>query len=245
MRKFIISISFISILVFMVYKIYSNNNKDLIKVDLVKDQSINSEINSKEYWDQRFGSRDWEKNFGAEQTLHFYTLLVNGMPEEVQQEFNDKHYTIMDFGCAQGEGTDYLAKVLDKTSVTGVDFSCEAIEIANARNSKAKYVCKNLLSSEADDFKQIFDVVISSNTLEHFYNPWEVLSTLSTKAKKYMVILVPFDQKNIPDGEHFYSFNYNNIPTKINGFSLVFKKLIYPDPKYWADKQIILLYKKD
>ncbi len=230
-KKIILVCCLLSIL-FVGWWYRMNNNNSLIE-DFV--------INSKEYWDFRFKTQDWQNNQGNEQTLHFYTLLLNAIPEALQDEINIAKYTILDFGCAQGEGTDYFAKMLPNTIVTGVDFSQEAVEIARKKHpNKVTFICEDFTKLSTP--QPNFDVIISSNTLEHFYNPWDVLYKLTTHARKYVIILVPFNQQGIPTAEHFYSFNYDNIPGIINNFKLSFKKILYPDPKYWGEKQILLIY---
>ena len=197
------------------------------------------EFNSKDYWDCRFKTQDWQNNHGDEQTLHFYTLLVNTLPDDVQKEIDSSHYTVADFGCAQGEGTEFFAKSFPGARVTGVDISEEGIKIAKAKHKTAEFIATDLTKYSGE-----FDVIISSNTMEHFHQPWDVLMRLSSKAKKYMIILVPFDQPGIPFEEHFYSFNYDNIPSELSGFKLVYTKIAHPDPKFWGEKQILLIYKK-
>ena len=46
--------------------------------------------------------------------MHFYTLLLNGIPEALQEEMSTNAYSVLDFGCAQGEGTNFFAKMLSK-----------------------------------------------------------------------------------------------------------------------------------
>jgi hypothetical protein len=59
-----------------------------------------------------------------------------------------------------------------------------------------------------------------------------------------MIILVPFEQRGIPNHERFYSFNRQNIPQILNEYKLIYTKIAYPAPKFWGEKQILLIYKK-
>jgi trans-aconitate methyltransferase len=196
-------------------------------------------LNTKEYWDCRFKTSDWQNNHGDEQTLHFYTLLVNCLPEDIQNEINSNQYSVVDFGCAQGEGTEFFAISFPKSHVTGVDISNEGIEIAKRKNKKADFLATDLTQSQDK-----WDVLISSNTLEHFYEPWNILNKLSSKIAKYLIILVPFEQPDIPNHEHFYSFNRKNIPEQLEDFQLTYTKIAYPNPRFWGEKQILLIYKR-
>ncbi len=234
MRKRLI---IISILILTSICLYLGLKGDRLSVDVSNDMKVKI-INSKEYWDDRFKSGNWDAYKGDEQTLHFYTLLVNSLPKELQEEILNSRHDIFDFGCAQGEGTEYFANIFLNSNVIGVDISHEAIKIAKQKNKKASFMCADL-----KNYNTRWDILISSNTLEHFENPWEILEQLADKTQKYLIILVPFDQKNIPDGEHFYSFNFDNIPKFIKNFDLVFYKSVYPDPKFWNDLQVLLIYK--
>lgn len=195
-------------------------------------------VNSREYWDARFKAGDWQDNKGGEQTLHFYTLLVNAIPQAIQEEIFTSKYKIFDFGCAQGEGTEYFANIFSNAEVTGIDISEEGIKIAKSKHHKAKFLAVDLTKMNIN-----WDILISSNTFEHFTNPWEILGKLSLKTNKYLIILIPFEQLGVPVDEHLYSFNHNNIPKSVKGFDLVYSKIVYPDPKFWDGKQILLIYK--
>lgn len=221
------------------YYYYTSNTADLDTALVRADCHKQHKLNSQEYWNCRFKTQDWQDNHGDEQSLHFYTLMVNGIPEHLQQEIAKNHYTIGDFGCAQGEGTEYFSQMFPNASVTGVDISSEGVAIAAAKHHKA-----NFIATDLTQYNGSFDIIISSNTLEHFYEPWSILTLLSHKARRYMIILVPFDQPGIPSGEHFYSFNHQNILHKVGDFRLNYSKIIHPDPKFWNEKQILLIYKK-
>ena len=173
-------------------------------------------INSEEYWNYRFKSQDWQKSRGDEQTLHFYILLINAIPSNILEELESKKQTIIDFGCAQGEGTSFFAQILLRTIVTGVDFSKYSIDIATKKHNNASFLCTDLTKNRYKGNK--WDTLISSNTLEHFHEPWEILYTLSNYVRNYLIILVPFEQILIEGDEHFYSFNYDNIPQNILDF---------------------------
>ena len=47
----------------------------------------NYTINSKEYWDKRFATGDWEKSGGNNQTLYFYELLYALLPKHIKKVF--------------------------------------------------------------------------------------------------------------------------------------------------------------
>ncbi|MGY2258331.1 glycosyltransferase [Pseudomonas sp. SDO55104_S430] len=206
-----------------------------------KDDSIETgEVNSKTYWDHRFAN-DWEENFGREQSIFFSEVAANNFPSWLLTQIKDQNLTMCDWGCAQGDGTQYLAKRLELPSLVGVDFSSEAIEKASATFPTVKFLCENFLGNGSSN---TWDVIFSSNTLEHFATPWDVLKQVSATAEKFIVLLLPFREQELID-EHFYSFNYENIPASFGKWALTHSSIIdtsQDEPNYWRGEQILLVY---
>ena len=86
--------------------------------------------------------------------------------------WNEK--TVLDFGCGKGK-TAYLIAKEGATSVTGIDYSHEAINIA-----KETYVANNLgyLCQSLADFKGKVDVIVSCGTIEHTDDPAKTIQML-------------------------------------------------------------------
>ncbi|MCW3074051.1 MAG: Methyltransferase type 11 [Flaviaesturariibacter sp.] len=145
-----------------------------------------------------------------------------------------------DWGCALGDGTDYLRKSLFLESITGIDFSDSSIETAKKSFPASTFICANLVQ---EPFDQKFDIIFSSNTLEHFYTPWQTLRAIAKFAKEHLIVLIPFQEYVYPCKEHFYTFDYQNIPVIIDDFTLSFGKAIdVYDSENWPGKQILLIY---
>lgn len=203
--------------------------------------SAKHEMNSKEYWDCRFGSQDWQSRHGDKQSEYFYSILVEHLPQAVKDEIRSKKYSVVDFGCAQGEGTELFANAFPGSRVTGVDISTEAIRIAQQKNKRASFFAADLTAHPGK-----WDVMITSNTLEHFHQPWDMATRLSGKIGRYILILVPFEEPNVPrpNYEHFYSFNRGNIPAAFGGFHLDHVTVLQTVPHWWRGMQVLLVYKK-
>lgn len=196
-------------------------------------------INTKPYWENRF-SQDWDKNNGPSQTQFFCELATKLIPKWTKDSINSTDMSICDWGCAEGEGTEILSKFFN-TAVTGVDFSETAIKKAKDRYPHLNFSSENFLSSKIDTS---FNVIFSSNTLEHFDDPWKVFESLSERATDYIILLLPFKEIN-PIEEHFYSFDFNNIPTNLNGFRLCHSMASDTGsmvPTYWPGDQILLIF---
>ena len=178
-------------------------------------------INSIEYWDTRFNTLDWEQAQGKEQTFFFGKLALEYMPGWFIDYVKNNKLSICDFGCALGQATQLLALHFQNSEVIGQDISSEGIMAAKKLFPDIKFTSQDLFKSSEE-----YDIIFSSNTLEHFYNPKDIIDELSTHARKFLVFLLPF-YDDLTIKEHFYSFTYDNMPITVkNKFELIFYKEI-------------------
>ncbi|MFH7765917.1 methyltransferase domain-containing protein [Acinetobacter sp. BSP-28] len=202
-----------------------------------------STINSDTYWDKRF-IEDWEVYEGPRQSRFFAQLALENLPTWLIEQIRRESLTVVDWGCAQGDGTDIWASYINSQQLFGVDFSKIAIEQARQRYPVIQFFCENWLEPDSE-ITQSYDVVFSSNTLEHFHNPFEVLATLSTKAKKAVILALPYREIN-RIAEHFSTFLSENIPLELdNGFRLVWSKVLdcsHIPSTQWSGDQVFLVY---
>ncbi|HVU84906.1 MAG TPA: class I SAM-dependent methyltransferase [Puia sp.] len=198
-------------------------------------------INSTQYWNQRFIA-DWKENNGMEQSQFFSRIAVDHLPAWFIRYVQQHQPSFCDWGCAMGNGTKVLHDLLSLQNTTGIDFSRVAIEQARASYPAIRFIATDILRDES--FPR-FDIIFSSNTLEHFENPWDILEKLSCFAKKFLVILIPFQEYD-RHFEHFYTFETTNIPSTIRAshrltyFSII-NAAEYPT-NYWNGQQILLIY---
>lgn len=199
------------------------------------------QINSKAYWENRFET-DWNEHEGNAQTAFFAKLLCEQLPENFVEEVKMEGYSVCDMGCAEGDAIPALCERLG-LNVDGMDFSETAI-----RKAKEKYPSSNFWTGDllALSTEKKYDVVISSNVLEHFSEPWKVLENLTSVAQKYVVVMMPYNETLSID-EHMYRFSEENIPLVVNGFTLQYVSTVdgrdYEGTLY-PDSQILLIYKK-
>ncbi|AEF95428.1 Methyltransferase type 11 [Desulfotomaculum nigrificans CO-1-SRB] len=208
--------------------------------DMVE-KSSNIEINSQDYWQYRFQT-DWEINQGREQSRFFSHLALKHLPKWLIQYIKNEKLSICDWGCALGDGTNELAEFFNGNSVTGIDFSEKAIEKARATYQNCKFLCMDFITNNQGP---TYDVVFSSNVLEHFKDYLYVLSRIQGRAKKFLILLLPFrEYKRI--AEHLTTFDFNNIPINlINGWHLLHSVIIdakAESDSYWPGEQILLIY---
>lgn len=197
-------------------------------------------INSKEYWDRRFAT-DWKENGGAEQSRFFAKLATEFIPEWLRQAVRRDALHVCDWGCAHGDGTDYVMQTLG-WDMTGVDFSDMAIQEARRRYPAIDFRCENWLDQTP---RSKFDVVFSSNTLEHFPDPWMVFEKISRFASKFVVLLLPYKER-LPHPGHAATFDSHGIlMAPGEQYFLVQSTVIDAsdrDPSYWPGLQILLVY---
>lgn len=207
----------------------------------------NEVVNSERYWDQRF-STDWEGADGPGQSRYFAAIAQALLPEWLLEASKNQGLKWCDWGCAMGDGTWQLSQFLAGIEFTGVDFSTVAIEAARKNYPGMNFVAEDWINSNgalAEEGKSHFDIVFSSNTLEHFHQPWQVLSTIASCADRAVVALVPYQEAN-PIDEHHASFWPSNIPVMLPcGKVLVHmsaRDVRNDQPAYWPGDQVLMVW---
>lgn len=199
-------------------------------------------VNSRAFWDDRF-QHGWQADYGPEQTRFFGELALATLPAWLREQVMQCKLTVCDWGCALGEGTALLARGLS-TTVTGVDFSVAAIELARERHPGLPFLCEDWLAEDAGD---AYDIVFSSNTLEHFAQPWHVFARLAEHARCHVVLLLPFrEPAERRYFEHLASFEPGSVPLcPLPGWCLADSVLsdLGPSP-FWQGEQALLVYSR-
>ena len=103
-------------------------------------------VNSKEYWDNRFSSKHWEVNSGPERTAYFAHLFLANIPQWLVHYIQDNQFSILDLGCAEGEGTNLLSSIWG-AQVSGADFSESAVKLAAQRYPAIHFETQDLFFS--------------------------------------------------------------------------------------------------
>ncbi|MFV0504440.1 MAG: methyltransferase [Lachnospirales bacterium] len=212
-------------------------------------------INSKEYWEKRFKT-DWVENGGCEQTMYFTNTALSLMPSWFTSNFRNNNYSLCDIGCGMGGGTKIFKENFPDLSMTGYDVSDAAIEFARENYENINFEKLDLLEEDLK-INKTYNIVYSSNTLEHFENYKEILKTLSTFSKEFVVILVPFKEgvRVDIDGnvnikyklveEHETLFQTDNIYSQIFDLTLIYAKSAKStNTEIYSERQILLIYKK-
>ena len=201
-----------------------------------------TKINSDSYWNKRF-SDDWECYEGPAQSRFFARLTISNLPGWLFDAIGNEKLTLVDWGCAQGDGTSEWCSKMPSAQITGVDFSEIAINDAKSRYPEIEFINQNWLDKTVTSGK--YDILFSSNTLEHFHDPYDVLRKICNRSEKIIILALPYRELN-RISEHFYTFSPNNIPLVLsNGYRLMWSKVIdcrNIQNSFWIGEQIVLVY---
>jgi SAM-dependent methyltransferase len=153
-------------------------------------------VNTKEYWDRRFASGDWQVRRGPVQTMQFARAQIPllGLPGTFDGTF-------LDFGCGTGDAFPLYKNAFPKATLIGVDHSPRAIDACRARFG-------SIASFLVGDHTVVprVSVVLSSNVLEHLSCDVEVAGHLLSCCRQ-LFIVVPYGEVIAPGGEHVNSYD--------------------------------------
>ena len=201
------------------------------------------ETNDCEWWNREFEHNWCVGTDGRQQTYYFAELILDNLPAEVKEYLRTPGIKILDWGCALGQAVNLFQTTYPKAKVTGLDFAKTAIT-----NAKELFPRLNF-RTKAMGGKKRYDVIFTSNVLEHFSNPLDYMRLHMKHTGKYYIILVPYNQGRwegpINDGCHFYSFTEDSFPAMLFGFTRCFMKTIPPiRPDMWCENQILVVYER-
>jgi glycosyltransferase involved in cell wall biosynthesis len=200
---------------------------------------VSAATSSADYWESRFETGDWDAHGGPAQTRFFTRLALAAAPAAIVDDLRARRATVCDFGCAEGEGTALLAARWG-VPVTGVDAAAAAIARARARHPRVEFV------HAADGLDRTYDVLFTSNTLEHFPDPWAALERLLARIRDHALVLVPFEEEP-RIREHEVTFRWDGIPLAVGTFALVALEVIdcaRVEGACWPGKQVLLSFSR-
>jgi 2-polyprenyl-3-methyl-5-hydroxy-6-metoxy-1,4-benzoquinol methylase len=181
-------------------------------VNIFKFQKFSFDLNSKQYWDLELSK--YETFWRNENYFHILDLLPD------RQEIS-----ILDIGCAIGDGCELLQERFPEAKITGVDISKVGIEKAKKKSKKINYFNLDILKEPVLEF---YHYILLIQTLEHFSDPFSILNKCLKQVKKAVIISVPYRAeytgKNRRVGFHRYYFNeetflnYNVRVVKVTDF---------------------------
>jgi O-antigen biosynthesis protein len=201
-----------------------------------------SEINSPDYWNKRF-FEDWIAKGGRKQTAFFAELCCRELPDWLVEEVRAGKSAIFDYGCALGDALPVLQRAFPEAPIRGGDVAQVGLGLARALHPGFEFVDV----TEIGEASKIADIVYCSNTLEHFENWREILHRLSRHARKYLLVMVPFEEEDRID-EHFCTFEFDSLQARLSsGVRLLHLTVcdagLEPET-HWNGLQLIAIYGK-
>lgn len=201
-------------------------------------------INSPDFWEQKFRSGQWRAKKGHSHTQIYAKCLLDHLPEWIAEEIKKQHFSICDWGCAEGQAVKVYSEYFPDNKMCGVDVSKSAINNASIRFPDCEFYTENWLTNSTP-VKQ-YDIVITSHVLEHFKYPIEVIiPRLLRFTNKYLLILVPFEEQHPLCKEHCLSFGYESFPVVIEDATCVYFGVVQTGLVGWKGKQVVVVYMKD
>lgn len=96
---------------------------------------------------------------------------------------------VLDAGCGEGIATGWLAAALPFADISGVDARPDAIAQAGCRVPAARLQVGDLYALPYED--RAFDLVVSTEVLEHVERPADALRELSRVSRGHLLLTVP------------------------------------------------------
>jgi SAM-dependent methyltransferase len=140
-------------------------------------------INTRNYWEQRFSSGDWELKQGRWQTENFAKGQIPYL--RIRSDFAG---TLLDFGCGLGDALPVYKENFPNATLVGMDISQSAIDLCQERYG----TIGTFLQGDHTNVPPV-DVIIASNVLEHLTNDHEIARQLFSKCKS-LYIIVPYKE---------------------------------------------------
>ena len=176
----------------------------------------------------------------------FYQAAIDHLPHWFVRKIRKDAALSCDWICSAGKGTDLLAQRLN-IEVTGEDAAADLIEAARSKYVKPNFLVTNVGFGGESPAAE-YDVFFVINKLQLFSRPELILENIAARARKYLVVLVPYREYHRPLG-HASSFDQGNIPVSVaNRFSLVYSRVIAknnPETVGADGEQVILIYAAD
>lgn len=158
-------------------------------------------INTREYWEGRFSSGDWENASGRIQTRDFAEALLPHLG--LDETFRG---TLLDFGCGLGDALPVYRRHFPRAKLLGMDVSEQAVCKCRQRYGDiAQFMQGEAAQAPAAE------VIVSSNVLEHLSDDVEVARTLLARCR-LLFVAVPYREWPL-DAEHVRSYDDSSFAT--------------------------------
>jgi 2-polyprenyl-3-methyl-5-hydroxy-6-metoxy-1,4-benzoquinol methylase len=153
-------------------------------------------INTSSFWDKKFSS---PKDCWRDEP---YAFIGEFLPR-------DREFTLLDLGCALGDGCIFLRDKFPKAKISGLDFSAVAVSKARNKAPDIDFFISDILKFTPE---KKYDYILMVHILEHFNRPYEVVDKYLRFINTALIIEVPYTKEFLSPylyarGQHRYLFN--------------------------------------
>jgi trans-aconitate methyltransferase len=153
-------------------------------------------VNTRKYWDRYFTHYDsFYRDFP-------YRALADFLPK-------DDVFSLLDIGCAVGDGCIFLRNAFPRATISGADFSLHSLSKARRKTKEVSFFFLDITKGEPPE---TYDFIILSHILEHVNEPIAVVGRCLPFARRAVLISVPYTKefahpRLYARAEHRYLFN--------------------------------------
>lgn len=194
-------------------------------------------VNSYDFWQHKFQAA-WEHNDGKAQTQYFMRQVLALLPPFVHEFLARPGARILDWGCALGQGAYELANAFPQAEVSGLDFSDLAVGRARALYPRLAFRSEPLAAG-----RDCFDAIVTSNCLEHFEYPVNVVREHLACARQLYILLVPYREAEPIHEEHALRLDEQSFPPVLGDFVQAQVSVFDAAPSgFWNGLQMMVVY---
>lgn len=166
-------------------------------------ERITQNINTKEYWNKKLGNV--VKKTENLWRIRVYKFLLDVLPK-------NRNFSLLDVGCAFGDGVAFLQRYFPLAEFYGLDFSDVGIRQAKRRHPRIKFICADICSYQ---FQRKYSYITIIRTLEHFTEPFLVLNKCLNFASRCVLLNIPSPKLKCREHVHkFYPDSFEGYTTK-------------------------------
>ena len=146
------------------------------------------------------------------QSLGFAVDLCHVLQEELATDGRIR-LSLLDVGARTAAGSNLMAQVFHPSSYVQIRLDVTALDLDGAHEEEARTLYPDVQYRVGDvrDFRDRYDVVTCSHTLEHLAEPGSVLEQMRSIARRLVVIAAPYREQLAPSipnpSRHLYSFD--------------------------------------
>jgi SAM-dependent methyltransferase len=208
--------------------------------------------NDADAWDLRFTAGEWDAVGGEALTARFGECILEHLPLEVVVAC--QRGRVLDFGCARGQFVGMLRHKFPQAVVDGMDHSPVGINQARAYFPDSKH--GHMI--QAIGLFTDYDVVFTSNVLEHLVDPVGTVMGQLRFTRKFYVILVPYDeplggwereqmtveQRHAAGHTHVQKFQLGDFPAELGAFTRTVENATIEPGPICPGRQLLVVYKR-